>query len=153
MNLRHQLKSAWEQRGVRLAVWGLLAISLIYIIGFVVGKRKGKGDQTTYPTGQTVPDTWVKDIAPGLINMLHDALAGWGFSLPPKKKALEQLFVLTDTQLVYVSNEYNHQYFNNSSDTLLKLIETEHVGWSWEPNNGVEAQQKIVARMRGLDIR
>lgn len=153
MTFRERVAAAWAQKGVRVAVWAMLGIGLVLLLGFITGKRVGKGNQTTYPKGDTVPDTWVQEQAPGIINALHAALAGWGWSLPPKKKVLEQLFALTDTQLVYISNEYNHQYFNGSADTLLKLIENEHVGWEWEPNNGVAIKQRVTARMRNLDIR
>jgi hypothetical protein len=151
MNLRERIAGAWQERSVRVAVVVVLALLGIYIVGFLAGKRRGKGNQTSFETGESVPDPFVTEVAPQILASLHSALAGYSVNIDKKGIALQQLMALTDGQLRYVSNSYNFQYYAGTTDTLLQLIENEFVGFWYQP--WLKIKEQVVARMRGLNIR
>lgn len=148
---RNRVAAAWQQRNIRVAVWVILGIGVVSLIGYFAGRSRGKGDQTPYQKGESVPDPFVKEVAPQVLSMLNTAFAGYSIDISQKRKALEMLLPITDGQLRYLSNEYNHQYFAGSTQTLLQLIADEFVGFWYEPT--VKVKEKVLARMRSLDIR
>lgn len=150
MNVAQNLKNALAIKPVRIALSVVLVGGLVYLVGWLAGRRLGKGDQTKYAKGETVNTTWAQQTAPDILSRLFDAFDGMSITIDRKNGALLTLLSLTDGQLRYVSNEYNHQYFNGSTNTLLLLIEGEYVGtFGAELDN----KRKVMARMRALDIR
>jgi hypothetical protein len=137
----------------------LVGLGVVYLIGWLAGRKLGQGDQTKYPkdptTGkpQTIPRTWVEEVAPGILTALHSALEGLSIDVNAKNAALKKLLAIDDAQLVFVSNEYNHQYYAGQTTTLLKLIETEFMGWAGLGDEGPKTQGAVLARMRSLNIR
>ncbi len=153
MSLRERVASAWQQRNVRVAVWVIMGIAVVSLVGYLAGRKRGKGDQTSYPKGSSIPDTWVADVAPGIISGLYVALEGWRMNPAPKINVFKQLLAVTDSQLIYISNEYNHQYYAGSTKTLLQLIEDEFVGFQLGDQDNIKIKQDVISRMRALDIR